>query len=318
MWFRPPKTKEVIWGGNPDKNLLSRNENGRLTPRKSFEKWKQIVENQSETWTKEEIDTAITLRNDVKEFIVKRFYEIKKLHTQLQASYDELESFSYSVSHDLRSPLRAIEGFSQILLEDYSQQLDDYGLEVLNTIVDSINKMNDFVNDILELSKLAKIEMIYNQINVNNLLPSIISDVKNSNNAYEKIHISIEENLPLVPADNTMLKQLFYNIIGNAMKYSVLKNKPVIKIGGREDKNHILFYIEDNGIGLDIQYADKIFDVFSRLVSDDEFEGTGIGLSIVKRIMDRHHGTISVESELEKGTTFWVSFPKVDEENFIT
>ncbi len=316
MWFRPSKTKEVIWGGNPDKEM-TKNESGRLSPRKSFEQWKQLVENQSESWTKNELDAAVTLRNDIKEFILKRFYEIKKLHAELQASYEELESFSYSVSHDLRSPLRAIEGFSQILLEDYSKNLDDYGIEVLNTIVESINKMNEFVNDILELSKLAKIEMIYNQIDINTILPSIISDVKLAKEDYEKVEIIIDEHIPLVAADYTMLKQLFYNLIGNAIKYSAVKKNPKVIIRGKEEKNYIVFFVQDNGIGMDMQYADKVFDVFSRLVSDEEFEGTGIGLSIVKRIVDRHQGSIKIESELGQGTTFSVFFPKVEEEDFL-
>ena len=317
MWFRQPQTKEVAWGGNPEKAMSKENETVRISPRKSFEKWNQVVKNKSEPWKKHERDAAITLRNDIKDIILKRFQEIKKLHNDLKASYEELESFSYSVSHDLRSPLRAIEGFSQILMEDYVDKLDDYGVEVLNTIVASINKMNQFVNDILTLSKLAKIKMIYNKVAVDSILPGIISDIKNSNAAYQKVKVFFENDMPPVPADHTMVKQLFYNLIGNAVKYSAVKEKPEIFIGGKVEKDKIVFYVKDNGIGMDMQYTPKIFDVFSRLVTDEEFEGTGIGLSIVKRIVERHQGKIKIESELGEGSTFWIVFPRVDEADFL-
>ena len=317
MWFRQPQSKEVLWGGNPEKAMSKENESVRMSPRKSFSKWKQVIQHKSEPWQKYEKDAAITLRNDIKDIILKRFQELKKLNSDLKSSYEELESFSYSVSHDLRSPLRAIEGFSQILLEDYVDKLDDYGVEVLNTIVESINKMNQFVNDILTLSKLAKIKMIYNEVEVISILPSIISDIKNSNKAFGKVKVFFEDDIPSVPADHTMVKQLFYNLIGNAVKYSAVKEQPQIHIGGKVEKNSIIFYVKDNGIGMDMEYAPKIFDVFSRLVTDEEFEGTGIGLSIVKRIMERHQGEIKVESEIGEGSTFWVIFPKVENTQFL-
>jgi len=316
LWFRAPKTKEIFWGGNPEKAINKQNPKVRLSPRKSFEKWKQVVKGSADSWEKHEMDAAILLRNDIKEIFLKRFQELKKLNHDLKSSYEELESFSYSVSHDLRSPLRAIEGFGQILLEDYADKLDEYGLSVINTIVENINRMNKFVDDILRLSKLAKIKLIYNEVDVTNMLPQIIKDFKNATPDYQKVEIIIGNNLPIIHGDYTMIYQLFSNLVGNALKYSVVKENPKVEIVGKIENSHIVYYVKDNGIGMDNNYIHKIFEVFSRLVSEDEFEGTGIGLSIVKRIIERHQGIINVESELGKGTTFEVSFPKIDNEQF--
>jgi len=316
LWFRAPKTKEIFWGGNPEKAINKQNPKVRLSPRKSFEKWKQVVKGSADSWEKHEMDAAILLRNDIKEIFLKRFQELKKLNHDLKSSYEELESFSYSVSHDLRSPLRAIEGFGQILLEDYADKLDEYGLSVINTIVENINRMNKFVDDILRLSKLAKIKLIYNEVDVTNMLPQIIKDFKNATPDYQKVEIIIGNNLPIIHGDYTMIYQLFSNLVGNALKYSVIKENPKVEIVGKIENSHIVYYVKDNGIGMDNNYIHKIFEVFSRLVSEDEFEGTGIGLSIVKRIIERHQGIINVESELGKGTTFEVSFPKIDNEQF--
>ena len=317
IWFREAKVKEVYWGGNPEKAVQKLEDSQRLSPRKSFEKWKQVVENTATPWEKQEIDAALSLRNDIKEIILKRFQEFKKLHADLQVSYRELESFSYSVSHDLRSPLRAIEGFGQILLEDYSDQLDSYGVEVINTIVSSINRMNEFVNDILSLSKLAKVHMIYNEVDLQSVLPIIIEEFKNSREDYQNIEVVLQKDIPVVSGDYTMVKQLFSNLISNAMKYSAGNTQPKVEIGGKVENSNIVYFIKDNGIGMDKEYIEKIYDVFSRLVTDEEFEGTGIGLSIVRRIIERHHGKIWVDTELGKGSTFWVSFPKVNSEQFL-
>lgn len=316
IWWREAEAQQVIWGGNPDKAVLKTNENGRLTPRKSFEKWKEVIKDQALPWAKHESDSAIVLRNDIKEIILKRFKKLKKLHADLQASYKELETFSYTVSHDLRSPLRAIEGFSQILLEDYADKLDDYGMEVVNTIILSIDKMNSFVNDILKLSKLAKTKLIYNDIEVKSMVEKMIPIVKNNNSEYQKVKVSIADDLPNVSGDKTLIQQLFLNLIGNAIKYTSKSENPQVEISGKQKGKMVHFSIKDNGIGFDEQYKDKIFQVFSRLVNEDDYEGSGVGLSIVMRVIERHQGEIEVKSQLGEGTTFKISFPKKIPEQF--
>lgn len=311
IWFRKPQAQEVFWGGNPDKAVINNENSLRLSPRKSFEKWKQVVENCSEPWKDHETDAAILLRNDIKEVILKRFSELRKLHADLQNAYKELDTFSYTVSHDLRSPLRAIEGFSQILLEDYMDKLDDYGVNVVNTIVSSVNKMDEFVKNILVLSKLAKESLVYSDLDVRSILDSIVSDLKNEKKEYKSIKFIVADNLPKLSGHQTMIYSLFQNLIGNAFKYSSKREDAYVEVGGKKSGGKVKFYVKDNGIGFDTAYTEKIFEVFRRLVSEREFEGTGVGLSIVKRIVDRHQGEIKVQSEKGKGSTFQVIFPVI-------
>lgn len=307
IWFRQMQEKEVVWGGDPGQTKIRSEKTGRLSPRKSFKKWKEVVANQSIAWTEQEKNAALKLRNDIKDILLKRFGQLKRLHDDLNRSYLELESFSYTVSHDLRSPLRGIEGFAQILLEDYSDRMDDFGLEVINTIVGSVNKMNAFINDILKLSKLAKSEIRVEEIDVEEILQEIVKEQQGITN--KKININIED-CPTINGDRVMIRQLFANLIGNAVKYSRPIENAYVIIGGKEMDRKICYYVKDNGIGFEIAYVNKIFEVFSRLVSEDDYEGTGIGLSIVKRVVDRHRGEIFVESKPNEGTTFRVEFPK--------
>lgn len=312
MWWREAEVQQVIWGGNPETKTI----NGRLTPRKSFEKWKEVIQDRAMPWAKHELDSAILLRNDIKEILLKRFNELKKLHSDLKSSYKELETFSYTVSHDLRSPLRAIEGFSQILMEDYADKLDDYGVEVVGTIISSIDKMNAFVNDILKLSKLAKVKMIYNDINVASLVNEMIPMLKAVRPTYKNVKVVVCKELPNISGDKVMIHQLFNNIIGNAIKYSSNQENPLVEICGKLKGNFIEYTVKDNGIGFDEQYKDKIFQVFSRLVSEDEYEGSGVGLSIVMRVIDRHQGTIKVKSGRGAGTTFTFELPDGSPQQF--
>lgn len=314
MWWREAEAQQVVWGGNPA--VSKKTINGRLTPRKSFEKWKEVIQDRALQWAKHETDSAILLKNDIKEILLKRFNELKKLHSDLKSSYKELETFSYTVSHDLRSPLRAIEGFSQILMEDYADKLDEYGVEVVGTIISSINKMNDFVNDILKLSKLAKVKMFYNDINVASLVNETIPVLKAVRPAYKNVKVVVCDELPNISGDKVMMHQLFDNIIGNAIKYSSEVENPVVEICGKQKGNFIEYTVKDNGIGFDEQYKDKIFQVFSRLVSEDEYEGSGVGLSIVMRVIERHQGTIKVKSKRGEGTTFTFELPVGSPEQF--
>lgn len=309
IWFRQAQEREVIWGGNPKATKVRSSETGRLTPRKSFEKWKEVVSNQSLPWSEQNKNAALKLRDDIKDILLKRFSQLKELHDDLNRSYLELENFSYTVSHDLRSPLRGIEGFAQILVEDYADKLDDFGLEVINTIVNSADKMNSFINDILKLSKLAKKEMVLQEIDVKSLLEDIIKDYKVIARKRKTVKIILED-CPPIKGDPITIRQLFANLIDNAVKYSRPIDDSFVIIGGKEIGRKVSYYVKDNGIGFEVAYAAKIYEVFSRLVSDDEYEGTGIGLSIVKRVVDRHKAKISVESVPNEGTTFYIDFQK--------
>ncbi len=308
LWFKPEVLKTVHWGGNPEKAVLKSEDGMRLTPRKSFEKWSQKVENTATPWAKYEIEAALALRHDIKDFIVQKYHEVRQMNKELVDAYEDLESFSYSVSHDLRAPLRSIDGFAQILMEDYADKLDHYGQHVVKTIIGSAAKMNDFINDILEFSKLSKEELMINELDMNLILAEMIEKLA----GYEKdrkIQFKIQENLPSVWGDQSMITHVIENLLSNAIKYTRREKEAIIEITGKKENNFTQISISDNGIGFDMKYVNKIFGVFTRGVNDDEFEGTGVGLAIVKRVVDKHGGKISVKSKPQKGSTFIVEFP---------
>jgi PAS domain S-box-containing protein len=229
---------------------------------------------------------------------------------QLEVANKELEAFSYSVSHDLRTPLRAIDGFSLILLEDYNDKLDYEGKRLLNVVRNNTTRMSNLIDDILRLSRTGRIEMFYTEIDIEGIIREILEQLKPQ---IEKQSTTIKLNsLPRAFCDRILIRQVFENLILNALKFSGKKDAAMIEIGGKIEDQNIMYYIKDNGVGFDMNYVDKLFGVFQRLHRVDEFEGTGIGLAIVKRIITRHGGTVWAEGEIDKGATFYISIPNIN------
>lgn len=225
------------------------------------------------------------------------------------AANKELEAFSYSVSHDLRAPLRHIGGFVDLLIKNSSSQLDAAGLRYLNIISESAHEMGDLIDALLTFSRLSRTELIRTKID-SNILVNQVFKTFSDDTAGRKIELKIAK-LPEVMADETLIHQVWVNLISNALKYSRNKDKTVIEIGSETDRNKITFYIKDNGAGFDMKYADKLFGVFQRLHKARDFEGIGIGLANVNRIITRHGGICRAESEPDKGATFFFSLPKL-------
>ena len=184
------------------------------------------------------------------------------------------------------------------------------GMEILNTITDSTKRMSTLINDVLNFSKLGQKSMVFQVINTQELIDNALKEVLSANQT-NRIEVKFISSLPELWGDKSLLQQLFTNLISNAVKYSQKEQKPTIEIGGKQTKDFNFVKIKDNGIGLDMKHAHKIFGVFNRLVGEKEYIGTGIGLAIVHRIITRHGGEVSVESEIGKETTFWVKLPKV-------
>ncbi len=302
MWFRKEKVSHVTWGGKSDKQDSSLEKNTRLSPRKSFEKWTEEVRCTSAEWKEYEKAAAMAFVDDIKTIIVSRYGEVSRLNKQLDSLNQELESFSYSVSHDLRGPLRGIDGFAQILMEDYGESLDEYGKNSLQIIINSAGKMNGLMDDILSYSGLSKLEIISGYQDPVDLCKNIIQEHRLDVN-YPKTEITIQESMPPIYGDKIMILQLFSNLITNAVKYSSKVENPKVEIGTYIENNQTIYYVKDNGIGIDPQYIDKIFGVFTRLFTT-EYEGSGVGLAIVQRIIHKHDGRIWVETEINKGATF--------------
>ena len=225
---------------------------------------------------------------------------------QLEASYNEMEAFTYSVSHDLRAPLRAIDGFAKMLLQDFSD-LDPEALRLLNVISQSSSNMSKLIEDLLAFSRVGRANIDVIPIKMKDLVQSIVAQIKRETNN-KKTMINILE-LPDAPGDKTLLGQVWTNLIRNAIKFSLKKEKPIVEIGSYIEENKAVFYVKDNGVGFDMKYVDKLFGVFQRLHSTDEFEGTGIGLAIVKKAIGRHGGRVWAESIEGKGATFYFTLP---------
>ncbi|MEP2446057.1 MAG: PAS domain-containing protein [Balneola sp.] len=234
--------------------------------------------------------------------------EVANRTKELASVNEELESFSYSISHDLRAPLRSINGFSDILMEDYADQLDSEGKRLMGVVKESAVTMGQLIDDILEFSRLGKKKIQKSEIDMNKLFESVC-EVETGAYSDKQIDLKIDD-LPNAFGDVALIKQVVVNLVSNAFKYSSKKDTIVINIGFDQSKeNDAAYFIRDNGTGFKMEYHDKLFGVFNRLHSNNEFEGTGVGLAIVKRIINKHGGKIWAESEEGKGSTFFFSLP---------
>lgn len=220
---------------------------------------------------------------------------------QLEAANKELESFSYSVSHDLRAPLRAIAGYSSIIEEEYANALDKEGIRLLNEVKNNAQKMGFLIDSLLAFSRLGKKAVRKAKIDMNLVVETVLKDINVGLN--HKADIRVNELLP-VYADYTLMQHVFSNLLSNAIKYSAKKEAPIIEISSRREGGGVIYSVTDNGAGFEMDYAHKLFGVFQRLHSSDEFEGNGVGLAIVSRIINKHGGRIWAVGEVNKGATF--------------
>jgi light-regulated signal transduction histidine kinase (bacteriophytochrome) len=226
---------------------------------------------------------------------------------QLKAANKELEAFTYSVSHDLRAPLRAVDGFSRFVLEDYENKLDSEGRRLLNLIRSNIQKMDQLITDLLALSRVTRCELNLSGIDMTQMAISMFNESA-APDVNNKISLTVDP-LPEACADPTYIRQVWANLIANAIKFSSKEKKPSIRICGRIENGFNVYCVKDNGVGFNPEYAHKLFGVFQRLHKSDDFEGTGVGLAIVQRIVHRHGGKVWAESEEGKGATFYFSLP---------
>jgi light-regulated signal transduction histidine kinase (bacteriophytochrome) len=224
--------------------------------------------------------------------------------SQLEAANQELEAFSYSVSHDLRAPLRAIDGFSKILAEDkLTKEGDEETRQLLEGIQKNARKMSQLIEDLLQFSRLTRSSLQCTEVDMHELFRSVFDELK-STSADRKIEFKLGP-LPKVNGDGPMLRQVVVNLLSNAIKYTRGREPARIEVGSQVKGQEVVFFVRDNGVGFDMRYAPKLFHVFQRLHSDREFEGTGVGLAIVQRIIHRHQGRIWAEAELGKGSAFF-------------
>jgi PAS domain S-box-containing protein len=230
---------------------------------------------------------------------------VQERTAQLQEANRELEAFSFSVSHDLRAPLRAVDGFAKIREEDYGQRLDDEGRRLLGVVRDSSQRMGQLIDDLLEFSRLGRQVPAKRRIDMTSLAREVADELVGGSRAEVALAA-----LPAAEADRALLKQVWVNLIGNALKYSGKREAPRIEIGAREEQSESVYWVRDNGAGFDMRYAAKLFGVFQRLHGQDEFPGTGVGLAIVQRVVTRHGGRVWAEGRPDEGACFFFSLPK--------
>lgn len=257
------------------------------------------------------------LINKVKFFIEKHQQEValyrlnedlKRKNEALERMNQELEAFSYSVSHDLRSPLRSINGYASILKEEFEDHLEEEAQHLLNKIIRSALKMSNLIDSLLSLSRLGRKQIIDHSIKMNAIIKLVMREFEKIPGR-ENINFVVKK-VPDARGDQELIKQIFINLISNAIKYSSQKNKPEIEIGAMDENGKTIYYVSDNGAGFNMEYQDKLFGVFQRLHSSQQFEGVGIGLAIVKRIVTRHGGDIWAEGKVDEGATFYFTLPQ--------
>lgn len=227
---------------------------------------------------------------------------------QLEAVNKELEAFSYSVSHDLRAPLRAIHGYTYMLKEKLGEQASVESIRLMDKITLSSKKMGQLIDDLLTFSRLGRKDLVKVSVNMNNMVTSICRELKNEQES-RKIEFNINDLIPGI-ADSMVIRQVWLNLVSNAIKYTKFKEKAVIEINWETRENEIVYSVKDNGVGFDMRYVHKLFGVFQRLHSDEEFEGTGVGLAIVHRIITKHGGRVWAESTQNEGAQFYFTLNK--------
>lgn len=250
----------------------------------------------------------VTLRHRSEEQIRKLNIELNQKLTELRVVNLELESFSYSVSHDLRAPLRHIDGFTRILVDEHAAELSEMGKSYLDRVLKAVTQMGRLVDDLLNLAHIGRKEISRKKTPLGEVVRQAMAGLPQEKGR-EEIEWRIE-SLPEVNCDPGLLGLVFTNLLSNAVKFTRTRQAAVIEVGTRPTDGVDVFFVRDNGVGFDPQYADKLFRVFQRLHRQEEFEGTGVGLATVQRIIHRHGGEVWAKSELGRGTTFFFTLEK--------
>jgi two-component system, chemotaxis family, sensor kinase Cph1 len=309
FWFRPEVIQTVNWGGDPNNayELKQSGEELRLCPRKSFELWKENVHLKSLPWKSIELRAAIELRKAIVNIILRQAEELAILAHDLERSNAELKKFAYVASHDLQEPLNQVANFVQLLEMRYDKQLDGDAKEFIGFAVEGVSLMQTLIDDVLAYSQVDIQGIEWELTNIEKALEQSLSNLRGR---ISETHAEITSDpMPTIVADGTQLMQLFQNLIGNAIKFRQQDEPPRIHIGVQRQEDAWLFSVKDNGIGIDPQFANRIFVIFQRLHTRDSYPGSGMGLAICKKIVECHRGQIWVESALDRGATFYFSIP---------
>lgn len=310
FWFKPEESLTVSWAGDPNKPVNVGPHGDRLTPRKSFALWQETVKGRSQPWLACELDAARRLRQALLEYFVRHTEYLVRINTDLEERNRQLDSFAYVASHDLKEPLRGIRNYTEFLLEDFGSALPDEGRAYANTILRLAGRMEMLLDSLLHYSRLSRLELHAREVNlgaaVADALEMLVTRVEESG-----LRVSMPEPLPTVMGDADRLAEVFTNLLSNAVKYND-KARPEVTIRHERLSNEpfVVIHVEDNGIGISHEHRNIVFQIFKRLHGRDQYGGgVGAGLTIVKKIIERHDGRIWIDSEPGKGATFSFTLP---------
>lgn len=328
LWFRPEVVRTVTWAGQQEKPKMLIDGRVFLSPRQSFEAWKELVENTAAPWKPVEIAAAREIRLHISDLRFKVFNELQaraqslaRLNSELERSNDELDSFAYVASHDLKEPLRGIYNYSLFLLEDYADRLDAEGVHKLETLVRLSQRMEGLIESLLQLSRVGRTDLVVADMDLNQVLAEV-TELLQPRFEQTNTVLTVVGPLPTVRADGVRLQEVFHNLIINGMKYNDKPNKTVaVGLAPPEAMagtawavprgEFHTFYVRDNGIGIEARHQVSIFKLFKRLHAQDKYGGgTGAGLAIAKKMVEKHGGSLWVESVPGQGATFYFTLPK--------
>lgn len=308
LWFRREVVESVTWGGNPTKSVTTEPDGARrLHPRKSFEQWCERVRGRALPWKPAEIETARELRGAVVDIVLRGAEKRARLSEELARTNRELENFSYTVSHDLRAPFRHIRSYAELLKVDKGAMLDDEGREFLDYVLSGAQYAGRLVDNILGFSRMGRVPLMITTVVMEEMVPDLLRQVK-IEPAGRRVEWSISP-LPTVQADQAMLFRVMQNLFENAVKFSRDREVTRIEVWSESTPEEHVIHVRDNGVGFDERYKDKLFGMFQRLHAWEDFEGTGIGLASVRRIVARHGGRVWAASRLGESATFSFSLP---------
>jgi chemotaxis family two-component system sensor kinase Cph1 len=313
LWFRPEYVHTIEWAGNPHDKLAQASAAGlplQLSPRTSFAAWRETIHGTSLPWHGGEIELALEFRTALLGIALERAEQMAELAEDLTRSNKELEAFSYSVSHDLRAPLRHIVGFADLLIESSGSENGELRQRFLKNIKDAARMAGKLVDDLLSFSQMGRASLRPTTVDMDDLVAACIDKL-----ALEAGDRNIEWKiapLPAVYADPAFLHLALYNLLSNAVKFTGKQDPAIIRVSFEETPDEIVFHIADNGAGFNMDYVHKLFGVFQRLHRMEDFQGTGIGLANVRRIVERHNGRVWANSIQGEGATFSFALPKPD------
>jgi chemotaxis family two-component system sensor kinase Cph1 len=304
IWFKPEIVQTIKWAGDPNKPFeFTTDGKLQISPRHSFDLWMETVTGSSHAWSNLEIRSVKQLRDEIIYSLNQKANTLRLLNERLKLAYDELDTFSYTISHDLKNPLAVIKSYTQLLLRD--KTIGEQGTKFLTRIAFGAEKMQSLITEVLDYSRIGRSEIENSTIDAQSIINEIIADQRM---IYDSEHLKVHVgDLPNLTGEKTMILQVFTNLISNAFKYSQNAEYPEVFIDGKVINDEVRYCISDNGIGVDPKDHHRLFELFQRMENAKEIEGTGVGLSIVKRIIEKHGGQIWIESEIGKGSTFFVT-----------